>query len=767
MAERLTDKELRKELAALGEVSVGPITDTTRPLYLRKLKSLRGNQKATASTPRRRFASKKLLGFSSDESGDDAPAPPAGGGGESAERGSTRRRAKASSAAPKTTTAANRHIPGKQHPRPESQSERIPRERPSPVQQLSRRSLRSTSRTVITAPELKKKSSPKIAPASEFGPLHSTAIDASISTSVTRHTINNDTFEFSDSDDLDVLGLEDSASGEDSDVGKFGSDTNNSSTHMVTTGINTSSWLDNTFGSLVTSFTGNNLNKSSRSVTGTTVYNRFTPQRSPISQNLRSASPSDGEPQRGINYEPSSAKTKAKPSKPVRMASESKQSFALHISTFLLILAVFFFIVLAFVYMNVTRSTPDVVSRKQLVCSSSGGVVSHDCSKAEGPMLLVKSIVNMLAIRAGHYDCGAEGVDRNMSLMEVEEELLKLHGPKAKNHLENAIKLIDQHPHWKIRLLNAPGDMSGKADTIVAMESELSNMSFLCRLKRSARFVVYVIVVAVIAAFVVTVVIAAMRYKWRERERKAQEVYKIVEQIIDILQKHCEENDGKDGMKPYLAIPHVRDMLIAPAERAQKQATWDKAVKFLSANESRVRVETQKIHGEEFAVWRWLQVGIVVQPVPNGSRVWQGQAFGEYRDTSLNAPPCSSTPCLKIRNMFDPDIEYGDDWHIYVQDAILEKCSSNHSILHIAVDRNSKEGCVYVKFATPESAGRAFKALHGWWFDGNLVTVKYLRLERYHERFPDSIGLLAYMQPSNSQKKSLSVPFHRSVLENS
>ena len=32
----------------------------------------------------------------------------------------------------------------------------------------------------------------------------------------------------------------------------------------------------------------------------------------------------------------------------------------------------------------------------------------------------------------GHYDCGAEGVDRNMSLMEVEEELLKLHGPKAK-----------------------------------------------------------------------------------------------------------------------------------------------------------------------------------------------------------------------------------------------------------------------------------------------------------------------------------------------
>ncbi|KAI0213183.1 hypothetical protein LSAT2_001815 [Lamellibrachia satsuma] len=361
MAEQLTDKELRKELTALGDVSVGPITDTTRPLYVRKLKTLRENKKATASTSRRRFASKKLLGFSSDESGDDAPAPPAGGGGESVERGSTRRRAKATSAAAKTTTAANRRIPGRPRTKPESQSERIPRERPSPALPLSRRSLRSTSRTVITSPQLRRESPPKIAPASDFGPLHSTTIDAGISTSVTRHSINNETFEFSDSDNMEILDLD---SDEDNiDVGKVGSDTNNSSTHMVTTGINTSSWLDNTFGSFANSFTSN---KSSRSVTGTTVYNRFTPQTSsPLIQNLRPVSPCDREPRRGVSYEPSSANAKAKPSKPVQMASESKQSFSLHISTFLLILAAFFFILLAFAYLNVTSSSAtDVVSGK-------------------------------------------------------------------------------------------------------------------------------------------------------------------------------------------------------------------------------------------------------------------------------------------------------------------------------------------------------------------------------------------------------------------
>ena len=56
---QLTDKELRKALAALGDV--GPITATTRQLYLRKLKSLSENKKATVSTPRRRIPNKKYI----------------------------------------------------------------------------------------------------------------------------------------------------------------------------------------------------------------------------------------------------------------------------------------------------------------------------------------------------------------------------------------------------------------------------------------------------------------------------------------------------------------------------------------------------------------------------------------------------------------------------------------------------------------------------------------------------------------------------------
>jgi len=66
-----------------------------------------------------------------------------------------------------------------------------------------------------------------------------------------------------------------------------------------------------------------------------------------------------------------------------------------------------------------------------------------------------------------------------------------------------------------------------------------------------------------------------------------------------------------------------------------------------------------------------------------------------------------------------------------------------------------------------QSAGIAFKGLHGWWFDGRLVTVKYLREQRYEERYPESQGASTAILPSNNARLSLSQPFHSSVIENS
>ena len=50
-------------------------------------------------------------------------------------------------------------------------------------------------------------------------------------------------------------------------------------------------------------------------------------------------------------------------------------------------------------------------------------------------------------------------------------------------------------------------------------------------------------------------------------------------------------------------------------------------------------------------------------------------------------------------------------------------------------------------------------------FTGNLVTVKYLRLERYHERFPEAENYTSPLVPSNNKMMSLSEPYYKSPME--
>ncbi|XP_011345577.1 inner nuclear membrane protein Man1 isoform X2 [Ooceraea biroi] len=264
-------------------------------------------------------------------------------------------------------------------------------------------------------------------------------------------------------------------------------------------------------------------------------------------------------------------------------------------------------------------------------------------------------------------------------------------------------------------------------------------------------------------------------YLWYLRYKKSteREIFKLVSDIINIVETHHQNAFAQPGctQESFLAINHVRDNLIPPKDRKRMSGLWEKAVRFLDENESRIRREVQQVAGEEFHVWRWLpNNSLNKSPVQNTTssgkkpKVWQGQAF-ETMEGSVNSLTCSPTPCLKIRHMFDPDIETEDDWETRVQDAILEKCGEGVKILHIRVDIGSREGCVYMKCLSQEDAGKAYRALHGCWFDGNLVTVKYLRLERYHERFPDAVRCVTPLKPSNNQRLSMQAHYWQSPAE--
>ncbi|PKU48536.1 inner nuclear membrane protein man1 [Limosa lapponica baueri] len=426
-----------------------------------------------------------------------------------------------------------------------------------------------------------------------------------------------------------------------------------------------------------------------------------------------------------------------------------------YLSMFLLTAACLFFLILGFTYLRMRGSgvAEDVGANIKNSVSEELQKITED--EKSLMMNSLYALHDKLAQVAGEHECGSS-TQRNLTVQEAAAYLKNL-DPEYESVLNTALEwILNSGEDVGIKCLSSdPNEMDVTNVTDVKyLESTSPKMSFRCRFRRAFVNVTHRLSILLLGIAVVWGVLHYMKYRWAKEEEETRQMYDMVVKIIDVLRSHSEACSESKDLQPYMPISHVRDSLIPPQDRRKMRKVWSRAVDFLAANESRVRTETRRIGGAELLVWKWMQPSaacdkILVIP----SKVWQGQAFHLDR---RNSPPNSLTPCLKIRNMFDPVMEIGDHWHLAIQEAILEKCSDNDGIVHIAVDKNSREGCVYVKCLSPEYAGKAFKALHGSWFDGKLVTVKYLRLDRYHHRFPQALTCNTPLKPSNKHMNSMS-----------
>lgn len=442
----------------------------------------------------------------------------------------------------------------------------------------------------------------------------------------------------------------------------------------------------------------------------------------------------------------------------------STGGFSAHyLSMFLLTAACLFFLLLGLMYLRMRgsgASDVDVVTKNHPFGSDFD--TSYNKSEKNLILNLLLHLHDHLANIAGEHDCGDQENQTNRSLtMEEASEYLVGQNEDYKGFVVTSLEwIIRTGEDVGIRLMGtSPEEAVTEVSDISSLESTHPRMSFLCRFRRAFFTVIHRVLFVIAGIGLVWGLVYYMKYRWRREEEETRQMYDMVERIIDVLRSHNEACQENKDLRPYLPIPHVRDSLVQPQDRKKMKRVWDRAVTFLSANESRIRTEPQRIGGADFQVWRWIQPSLSVDKISLiPSKVWQGKAFPLDR---RNSPPNSLTPCLKIRNMFDPVMEVGENWHLAIHEAILEKCSDNDGIVHIAVDKNSREGCVYVKCLSAEHSGKAFKALHGSWFDGKLVTVKYLRLDRYHQRFPQAQGCNAPLKPSSTHMNTMSRLRHR------
>ena len=397
----------------------------------------------------------------------------------------------------------------------------------------------------------------------------------------------------------------------------------------------------------------------------------------------------------------------------------------------------------------------------------------------------------------------------------ADSEPVKLASNLLRPTMTMLIALMRENPQWGIKVQVQEMDSDNEDSALGGYNFEQTDLTvttppvnWSCWLSRRFGQLLYMLSLCMVyllyAALASGLSYAGYRlHVWRQekRLREHQDVFELVEQVLSMLvtqhQLSQQNTPRANAGKPCLAINHIRDQLIPPQDRKRKKNVWSKVVKYIRESESRVREDVKTIYGEEHLVWQWIPdihwspmhgpnpyvVSAAVtpstfsstpqlqpamtpkqqnnSPASPQSPSWQGSAFNTL-NRNVAAPMVAPTSCLKVRHMFsssqakqpssNPTSPHGWAWE--VKEEILRRCALTQPpavILHVAVDTASTEGCVYIKANSTEEAGKVFRTLHGQWYRGNLVTVKYLREERYHERFPDAKYQREPLRPSTAR----------------
>lgn len=92
------------------------------------------------------------------------------------------------------------------------------------------------------------------------------------------------------------------------------------------------------------------------------------------------------------------------------------------------------------------------------------------------------------------------------------------------------------------------------------------------------------------------------------------------------------------------------------------------------------------------------------------------------------------TPCLLLKNAFDPTQETEQYWDEDIQSDIRDECSKFGRVLFLHLDKDSK-GCVYIKFDSVQAAVAAQKTLHGRWYNQRKLYADFQFVQLFDKHF--------------------------------
>eukprot|EP01121_Diplochlamys_sp_Union-15-3_P013187 TRINITY_DN4055_c0_g1_i1.p1 TRINITY_DN4055_c0_g1~~TRINITY_DN4055_c0_g1_i1.p1 ORF type:complete len:275 (-),score=37.83 TRINITY_DN4055_c0_g1_i1:84-908(-) len=103
---------------------------------------------------------------------------------------------------------------------------------------------------------------------------------------------------------------------------------------------------------------------------------------------------------------------------------------------------------------------------------------------------------------------------------------------------------------------------------------------------------------------------------------------------------------------------------------------------------------------------------------------------------SVTPLPPEASPCMILRNLFDPESEETRDplFDVNLKDDVLNEASKFGIVTHAHVEKFGN-GLVYLKFLNSEDAVKAYQGMNNRWFGGQQLSIVFVPESLYNSKF--------------------------------
>lgn len=456
-----------------------------------------------------------------------------------------------------------------------------------------------------------------------------------------------------------------------------------------------------------------------------------------------------------------------------------------------------FFVLIIVAYVTISPDIENILNPSTSSYVLCEGQQDTDASYAcieeqnlESTLNLLKILARELHARAVHQHCNEKSTSissimcvkdfwnyLNENYPHTRHSSQQSHGLDLIKDVHNIEYLVDRNRQWGVQNVNFNGETT-TLDEVVKLRAQQAEcfavlnpkLPLTCTIYNKIQTFFFIIGTLSLVSFAMFFLRKFYQFIVIVKEKRRAVVDQIIREICTTLMERAMHDKDNNAV----VVNHLRDKIIEPSKRSELSSAWNEAISYLEQNDSRIYFGIETINGEDFKVIRWiddvknlsLPGGIQAsqqqqqqlqqrfinskynQPSDGRSyatlKKWMGSAFD--KSNKIKDPP---TNCLKIRQMFDKYEAASPNLLTVIQDTILLKLRDrNCKIYDIQLDL--KSCCVYVKCATCADAGIVHEEMNGWWLDAGLVVVKFLKQDKYHQRFPSSINACIVLHPSTN-----------------